>query len=379
LPAVLRQATVNYPNRTELQLKLDDLYGAVLSVDGGKKGESHVISFRMEIANERYLPGEDNITEAAIKLLEELMFKPHLENNLFSETIFNREKSTLKQRIQAIKDDKISYANTRLIDEMCEGEPYALHVNGYEADLETLTNDALYKYYKDMTTTDQLDFYVVGDFDPKIMEEKVTAIMKRQVIETTEKKSSLSTKEMTAPKEIIEKEPIQQAKLHIGYRTNTIYSDDDYPALQVFNGIFGGFPSSKLFINVREKNSLAYYATSRVESHKGLLFVLSGIAPEDFEKARDIIREQMVEMKAGNFTEEQLDEAKEMIIHSLRETMDNNHGLAELFYQQQISGTNLSLQEVLEKITAVTIEDVINVGQKIEEDTIYLLTAEGGE
>ena len=379
LPAVLRQATVNYPNRTELQLKLDDLYGAVLSVDGGKKGESHVISFRMEIANERYLPGEDNITEAAIKLLEELMFKPHLENNLFSETIFNREKSTLKQRIQAIKDDKISYANTRLIDEMCEGEPYALHVNGYEADLETLTNDALYKYYKDMTTTDQLDFYVVGDFDPKTMEEKVTTIMKRQVNETPEKKLSISSKETTAPKEIIEKEPIQQAKLHIGYRTNTIYSDDDYPALQVFNGIFGGFPSSKLFINVREKNSLAYYATSRVESHKGLLFVLSGIAPEDFEKARDIIREQMVEMKAGNFTEEQLDEAKEMIIHSLRETMDNNHGLAELFYQQQISGTNLSLQEVLSKITAVTMEDVINVGQKIEEDTLYLLTAEGGE
>lgn len=379
LPNILRQATASYPSRTELQLKLDDLYGAVLSIDGAKKGENHVLSFRMQIANERYLPAENTITEDAVKLLEELIFKPYIENNRFSEDIFNREKATLKKKIQAIRDDKISYANMRLIDEMCKDEPYALHVNGYESDLDQLSNSELYNYYKEMTAEDMLDLYAVGDFEVEEMEKLITDIFGQQVTERTSESIPASKHHVTEVKEIIEKEPIQQAKLHIGYRTNTVYTDKDYPALQVFNGLFGGFPSSKLFMNVREKNSLAYYATSRVESHKGLLFVLSGIAPEDFEKARDIIREQMEEMKAGNFTEAEMNEAKEMIIHYIRESLDSNYGIVELFYQQQLAETNRSLQETVDNIKAVTAEDVIKIGEKIKEDTLYLLTAEGGE
>ena len=379
LPFVLRQATQSYTNRTDLQLKLDDLYGAVLSIDGTKKGEEHIISFRMEIANERYLPGEDTFTKEALQLLEELMFKPYLENEHFSEKIFNREKSTLKQRIQAIRDNKIRYANMRLIDEMCGDEAYGIHVNGYEADLDSLTNEELYRYYKEIITTDQFDFYVVGDFNPDGMENEITAVINSQAKEKPIERVFSEYEKKMELNEVIEKEPIQQAKLHIGYRTNTVYSDKDYPALQVFNGIFGGYPSSKLFINVREKNSLAYYASSQLESHKGLLFVLSGIAPEDFEQARDIIREQMQEMKTGNFTDDEIEEIKEMLIHSFRETMDNNHGLVELFYQQQVADTKFSLEELFSRINAVTKEDVVQVAGKVEEDTLYLLTSEGGE
>lgn len=379
LPYVLRQATESYTNRTDLQLKLDDLYGAVLSIDAVKKGENHIISFRMEIANERYLPAEDQITTEAIHLLKELMFQPYTENGVFSEKIYSREKATLRQRIQAIRDDKIRYANIRLIDEMCKDEAYSLHVNGYEEDLEALTNQELYQYYQEMTETNQLDIYIVGDFDPKQMEEELSAITAYESTGTIVKSAAAAPKNITEVKEIIEKEPIQQAKLHLGYRTNVVFSDDAYPALQVFNGLFGGFPSSKLFMNVREKNSLAYYATSQIESHKGLLFVLSGIAPEDYEKARDIIREQMIEMKEGNFTEDDLVETKEMIVHSLKETMDSNQGLVELFYQLQVAETDMTLKDLFTRIESVTKEDVIGVAQKVEEDTLYLLTAEGGE
>lgn len=379
LPYVLRQATESYTNRTDLQLKLDDLYGAVLSIDAIKKGENHIISFRMEIANERYLPAKDEITKEAISLLKELMFQPYLENGLFSEKIFKREKSTIRQRIQAVRDDKLRYANMRLIDEMCKDEAYALHVNGYEEDLDVLTNEQLFQYYQEMIATDQLDIYIVGDFDTEKMSEEIREITVYESTDTIPKQTAPVTKNITEVKEIIEKDAIQQAKLHLGYRTNVTFSDKAYPALQVFNGLFGGFPSSKLFINVREKNSLAYYATSQIESHKGLLLVLSGIAPEDFKKARDIIREQMAEMKAGNFTEDDLAETKEMIVHSLKETMDSNQGLVELFYQLQVAETEFSLQDLFTRIESVTKEDVVEVAQKVEEDTLYLLTAEGGE
>lgn len=379
LPYILRQATKSYPTRTELQLKLDDLYGAVLAIGGTKKGEEHIISVRMEIANERYLPeGEEFITEA-VQLFEELLFQPYQEEDLFSEKVFLREKETLKQKIQAIKDDKIRYANMRLIDEMCGDEAFSLHVSGYESELETLTNKQLIDYYKTMINEDVIDMYVVGDFEPAEMKAILAKIFTKARDEKAANKTTVTEKNPTAVKEVIENEPIQQAKLHIGYRTNTVYSDADYPALQVFNGIFGSFPSSKLFMNVREKNSLAYYASSQIESQKGLLFVYSGIAPEDYEKARDIIREQMDEMRAGNFTEDEIAEAKKMIIHYLREAMDSNHGLVEIFHQQHLSGVSMNPQDIFDRINGVTKEDILKVAAKIKEDTLYLLTPKGGE
>jgi predicted Zn-dependent peptidase len=379
LPSVLRQATKNYPTRKDLQLKLDELYGAVLSVDGAKKGEEHILSFRLEVANDRYLPEKETVTKEALDLLAELLFDPYLENGSFKDSIFNREKRTLKQRIQAVKDDKIRYANRRLIEEMCKDEAFSIPVNGYEDDLDTLTNKGLYHYYKEMLTSDELDIYVVGDIELEEIQGKINSIFERDQRTQMDSVSQVEKQSGTEPKEIIETEPIQQAKLHIGYRTNTVYADEDYPALQVFNGLFGGFPSSKLFINVREKNSLAYYASSQVESHKGILFVFSGIAPEDYEKARDIIREQMQDMKDGKFTEDELQEAKDMIIHQLKEVMDSNQGLVELFYQQRLANTERSLQEIIDRISAVTKEEVIQLGQKLEEDTLYLLTAQGGD
>src|SRR5699024_2103389 len=129
---------------------------------------------------------------------------------------------------------------------------------------------------------------------------------------------------------------LNQAKLHIGYRTNITYDDSDYAALHVFNGLFGGFPSSKLFINVREKESLAYYAASRRESHKGLLIVFSGIESSDIEKTRDIIVLQMDNMKKGQFTDKEITDVKELIISDLKETLDHSQGIVELLYQQVV-------------------------------------------
>ena len=379
LPYILRQGTKSYPNEQALQLKLDQLYGAVLSIDGAKKGDNHIISFRLEVANENYISDESTVIDEAITLLHEVIFHPHVDGDAFNTKIFNREKETLKQKINAVIDDKMAYANMRLIDEMCSGELYETHVHGYKEDLENMTANNVYEYYKSMLQEDQLDIYIVGDFDEKLMVGKITSAIDRnenkQVITDQE-----IVKESTSPvNEVIERQDIQQAKLHLGYRTNCIYKDNDYPALQVFNGIFGGFPSSKLFINVREKNSLAYYAASRLESHKGLLLVFSGIAASDYEQAREIIELQMNAMKNGDFTDDELVETKDLIENQLLETLDNPQGIIELLYQQVLGDKKMTPDQLIEKIRNVTKEDIIQVGARIQEDTIYLLTSKEEE
>jgi predicted Zn-dependent peptidase len=377
LPYVLNQGTNNYPSKQELQLKLDDLYGSVLGIGGGKKGENHIITIRMELANKKYIPDNLDIMNEGINMVHDILYNPYTKDNRFDESIFNRERDTLRQKIHAQKDDKMSYANMRLIDEMCKGEKYQLHVHGYEEDLENLSNNDLYSYYQTMIQSDQMNIYVHGDFDEEKVTKKFNAVFQRKE-NPSQAEEEAEVNQTVKQKEVIENQEIQQAKLHIGYRTNTTYRDKEYFALQVFNGIFGGFPSSKLFINVREKNSLAYYAASRLESQKGLLLVFSGIAPDDFEKARDIIKLQMEAMKDGDFTEDNLNETKELIVNQLLETMDHPQGIIELLYQQVLAGVTLTPEELLGNIKDVTKQDVIHVGNKIQEDTLYLLTQEGG-
>lgn len=376
LPYLLQKGSAKYPSEKQLMLKLDELYGAILSIDGVKKGNNHIISFRLEVANEKFIQNETTVMDESLTLLHDIIFNPYLEGNAFPEQVVAREKITLKNKINAIYDDKLAYANMRLIDEMCKGENYSIHSNGYVEDLDQLNAQNVYEYYEQLLQEDRIDFYLLGDFQVEAMEKQVKQLFKRHTYEERLVVDHGQGVKLEQPYEVKEMQPIQQAKLHIGYRTNCTYQDENYFALQLFNGLFGGFPSSKLFKNVREKHSLAYYAASRIESHKGLLFVFSGIEANHYQKAKEIIEAQMKAMQAGEFTNQEIDETKELIISEIRETLDHPQGTIELLYQQVIADKIISPKSYIEKIKQVTKEAIVHVANKIEEDTIYLLTSE---
>ncbi|MBU5595062.1 insulinase family protein [Amphibacillus sp. MSJ-3] len=379
LPFVLQQGTERYPTANAFRRALDDLYGATFSIDGSKKGEQHILTARMSIANQAYLSTDENVLQAALKFFSETIFNPKQENGKFDANIVAKEKQTLKQKITALDDDKMHYANTRMIDEMCKDEPYHLHIHGYPEDLDGISEENLYQYYLEMIEEDPLDIYIMGDFESIDINQLVGSLFDRNLKKIQEQDHLTEDPLVKRSKEVIEEQDVQQGKLHLGYRTHTKFADPDYPALQVFNAIFGGFPSSKLFINVREKNSLAYYAASQFESHKGLLFVFSGIAPQDFEQAKTIILEQMDAMRKGEFTEDQISEAKRLIINQYKETLDDPFGMIEVLYNQRIANSNRSVRTFIEEINQVEKDEIIKIANKLELDTVYFLTAKGGQ
>lgn len=379
VPYLLNQGTKSYPSEKELQSKLDELYGANLSIDGTKKGDYHIVSFRLDVANEKFIDNEKTIIDEALQLLHDVIFNPNVNNDMFPEEQFNREKEMLKNEIRSIVDDKMAYSNLRLIDEMYKGNPYSIHVQGYEEDLNKLTSKDVYDYYKDMLHKDAFDIYVLGYFNEDYVVNKMNELFSRPHAKPYKDVESTMIKNTKQTNEVIEKEPVNQAKLHIGYTTDCTFKDDNYFALHILNGLFGGFPNSKLFVNIREKNSLAYYASSRLESHKGLLIVYCGIEGENYEKAKQIIDIQMKELKAGQFTESELEETKELVISQLRETLDHPQGIIELLYQQVLGDKKLSPNEFIENISNVTKEDVINVAQAINEHTVFLLKNESSD
>ncbi|WP_440895382.1 EF-P 5-aminopentanol modification-associated protein YfmF [Amphibacillus sp. Q70] len=379
LPFVLQQGTERYPTLNAFHRALDDLYGATFSIDGTKKGEQHILTARMTLANQTYLSTNENILKQGLTFFSDTLFRPKQENGSFDPKIVAKEKQTLKQKIAAMADDKMRYANTRIVDEMCKDEPYHIHVHGYPEDLNDISEKNLYQYYTEMLEHDALDLYIMGDFDSIDLDQLIGNLFDRDDKNKQDEEVTTDDHFVEQSNEVIEEQHVQQGKLHLGFRTHTKFADHDYPALQVFNAIFGGFPSSKLFINVREKNSLAYYAASQFESHKGLLFVFSGIAPKDFEQAKAIILEQMEAMRKGDFTEEQISEAKRLIINQYKETLDDPFGMIEVMYNQNIANTSRSVAEFIEEINDVGMNAIIKMANKLELDTVYFLTAKGGQ
>jgi predicted Zn-dependent peptidase len=373
LPYVLQSSSEKFPTTTVLRSYLDDLYGASLFVDLSKKGEYHIISFSLEVANEKFLSDPTPLLRKAIEFFSEILTKPNVNNSSFEKTTVESEKRTLKQRIQSVYDDKMRYSNFRLVEEMCKDEPYSLHVHGQMDQVDGITPESLYQYFQKAFSEDEMDFYVIGD----VAEEEVSSIVNELLKFETRTPKSIEgnrTKTGIQEKEVKEVQDVKQGKLNIGYRTNVTYGDSDYFALQVFNGIFGGFSHSKLFINVREKASLAYYCASRLESHKGLMMVMSGIDNKNYDQAVSIIKEQMQAMKNGDFTEQELQQTKAVIKNQLLETIDTSRGMVELLYHNVVAHTNISFSQWLQQMEQANKEQIVQVAQKIELDTIYFLT-----
>jgi predicted Zn-dependent peptidase len=379
LPYVLQSGTAEHPSAKQLRTYLDELYGATLNVDLSKKGESHIITIRIDVANEVFLQEKMPLLRNALKLLSDIILRPALQDGRFVDRIVEQEKRALKQRIQAVYDDKMRYASLRLIQEMCKGEPYALNASGELDDVDRITAEELFQYYKKALQEDEIDLYVIGDVQEETVLEAVAShfSLPNRTVRSSMGEMVLS-KTRDKVNEVIEKQDIKQGKLNIGYRTNITYDDDDYYALQMFNGIFGGFSHSKLFMNVREKASLAYYAASRLESHKGLLMVTSGIEPANYQKALQIIEKQMEAMKNGDITDEEIAQTKAVIRNQLLETIDTPRGLVEVLYHNVVAKRERSIEEWLSGTDSVSREEIVRVAGKVELDTIYFLTGMEG-
>lgn len=377
LPYVLQSATEKLPSVIRLRQYLEELYGSSLAVDVSKKGEDHIISIYVDIANEVYLHDAPPLFEKALSMLSDIVLHPAKEGNGFLPSIVESEKRALLQRIEATYDDKMRYANERLIEEMCKVEPYRLSANGKKESVSSITNESLYQYYQKVLAEDEMDLYIIGDISENAVDlvSKYFSISARPARE----RNVLLHKRNNEEKEVVEKQELKQSKLHIGYRTFITYKDEDYFALQLFNGLFGGFSHSKLFVNVREKNSLAYYAASRFESHKGLLFVMSGIEAKNYEKAVEIIKEQMLAMQNGDFSEEEMHQTKSVIRNQILEAIDTPRGFVEMLYHGIISDRTRPVEEWLTGIESVTKEEIVKVAKNIELDTIYFLQGTEGE
>jgi predicted Zn-dependent peptidase len=379
LPFVMMRGSEGYPTPAKLQLALDELYGASLVGVIDKKGERHVVDFTMTVPNQKYLKTTDDLFSKALSILSDVMLRPLTKDGGFLPEYVAAEKEQHRKRLNAVIDDKIAYARERCLAEMTKGEPYAIPRLGRAEQLEEWDGRKLYELYRRVLKTAPMHIYVIGDVevDEVAMQIFQAFDMPR---ETQDAFAPVKVEHGTRPvQEVVEEMNVNQGKLNIGLWTDVGYASDEYPALVVANGIFGMFPHSKLFVNVREKNSLAYYCSSRQDAFKGLLYVQAGVEVANFDKARSIIVEQLEEMKKGNISEQEMSFTINGLINSYKTSMDTPTSVADIHINGLIAGRVRTSEEIMEAIRSVTADDVVRVVQKWRVDTVYMLKGESAD
>ena len=385
ISAILRRGSKNMPTLTQINQELEEMYGASFDCGIDKTGDNHILKFYLESINDKFIPNKnENILKQSIDKLLEIIFNPLTENNKFSEEYLMQEKENIKRIINGRTDNKALYAYERCIEEMYKDKPYGLYKYGNIKDLENINAKELYEYYKNMINECKIDIFVSGDI--KIDTEKM--LIENENIRNLKEReanyilNNIEKKEEAKETEVTEEMDVIQGKIVIGLDLTLNNVEQKYDAL-VYNAILGGTANSKMFQEVREKASLAYTAGSNYSKYKSNIFIKCGIEIKNYQKALKIIKKQLKDMEDGNFSEEDIANAKKGIISTIKSIDDEQDTEITYFFGQELSREKISIDEYIKKIENVTKENITKIAKSLKINTIYFLknieTAEEGK
>lgn len=374
ISSVLRRGSKNMPTLAQISKEMEEMYGASFDCGIDKTGDNHVLKFYIETINDNYIPQNDNnMLKTSIEKLLEIIFNPLIENNAFKQEYINQEKENIKRIINGKADNKARYAFDRCLEEMYKDKPYGLYKYGYIEDLDVITAKNLYEYYQKMISECKIDIFVSGKIDDvtQIVEENEN-IQKLQERNPQYILNKIEKKFKAEEKEIIDEMDVTQGKIVIGLDLHLEDEKQMYDCV-VYNAILGGSANSKMFQEVREKASLAYTAGSNYIRYKSNIFIKCGIEIKNYQKAMEIIKKQLEDMKKGIFTEEDIENAKKGIISVIKSIDDEQDTQITYLFGHELTDIKTTEKEYMEKINEVTKEDIIKVAKSITINTVYFL------
>ena len=379
IPAVLRRGTTRWRDMEQLSRRMDELYGTAIEPVIRRIGEIHCLGFFASFPEPAYLPGGENLLGEVCSLTAELLLSPNTRGGLLLPQYVDSEKEKLADLIRSRVNDKRSYALQRCIEEMCCYEDFAVSRFGSLEECESIHYKKLTKHYRELVRTCPVEIFYCG----RSANRAVCAALRDAFggMPRGEINWDIGTDlRMNAVEDHVryveERMDVSQGKLVMGFRLGECMEEPDRAALHVFNAVFGSGATSKLFLNVREKLSLCYYASSVIVLRKGLMLVSSGVAFENFEKARDEIFAQLEAVKKGEISDEEMTWARRAVASDLRAAMDSQGDLEGFWLSQALDGLDYGPRELAELVGEVTKEDVMAVANSLECDLIYFLRGE---
>jgi predicted Zn-dependent peptidase len=379
VPYVLRRGTRRRPDMASISRELERLFGAGLDVEVLRFGERQILSFRLDVVDDRYLlMGGRDLLRHGLALLRDILTDPVLEGGRFPANVFEQERLNLRHFVEGMTNDKARYALDRCIRHMCGDEPYARYEYGEPAEIGALSPEAVTSLWRETLRTSPLEIYVVGSAEPEAVREIVEELFGtlRDGSEVSEPPRGVRRRAGRI-RRVEEHGDLVQSRLVLGYRTAIDYGDRLSAALGVWNTVFGGGSYSRLFRHVREKHSLAYYCSSVVDLAKGVAFVQAGIDGKMADRVERIVRRQLAELKRGRLDLDELRTAKAFLKAGLMSVTDSPARISAFLQEQRAAGLALSFDDALSRISRVRRSDTSAAAESVELDTVYLFS-DGG-
>ena len=377
LPFILTTCGKDFPDFSRLNYKLDKLYGANLDASAEKVGDYQLLKIRISVINDRFTFESESLIKEAVNMLLSLIFSPRAENGAFCNEDLAREKRKAIEHIKGEISEKRIYAKNRLIEEMYKNTPYGVPKCGTVKDVEAITGESLFAAWKKMLATAYVRIIIIGAALPsglfESIAEKFGNIERHDIPDCS---INEPTAETDAPKTVTERMPVTQGKLVMGFSSRMHGDDGDSLPLMVMTDIFGGGPYSRLFANVREKMSLCYYCSASSMRIKGLLTVDSGVELQNADKAGKAVNEQLDIVKNGGFTDFEFSSSVKSITDSLKTYNDSQASLDAWYSLKAYNKELYSPEDIAEKLSFVTREDVIKAANGVKLHTVYKLLPE---
>ena len=382
IPSVLRRGTVSCPDMDALAARLDSLYGARLEPAVRKKGEIQCVGFWADFVDEAWLPEGESLLEQIAALMGETLLAPNTRGGLLLPQYVDSEREKLLEDIRARVNDKISYSRYRMTELMCPAEDYAVDVLGTEEEAQAIGYVALTRHYRALLASSPVEVFYCGAADPdrayEAVRDALAALPRGELDMDLGTDIRMNTVE-EGPRYCTDVMDVTQGKLSIGYRLGAAMEEPDMAALRVMNAVFGGGVSSKLFMNVREKLSLCYFASSGVDLVKGVMAVISGIEVKDYDLALAEIGRQLQAVQDGDITDEELASAKRGLVNDLLSAADSAGALEAFWLEQNILGLEYGPEELAALVEDVTRQDVVKAASGIGCDMVYFLRGSEGD
>jgi len=372
LPAVLLRGTKQHPDLRSVTEHLDQLYGASVSTLVRRVGDYQTVGLYCGFMDDRFaLPG-DRVLVPMIDFLRELLLCPLVENGAFLPEIVESEKKNLIATIEAERNDKRAYAMGQLLKTMCRGDSFGLPRLGEKEQVAAITPSALYDHFQKILRESPIELFYVGSRESSEIARLLRPVFAEldRAVRPLQPQTGFHSCEGCYRVETLD---VAQGKLCIGYTTPITNRCPEFPAMQLFNTIFGAGMTSKLFVNIREKLSLCYSVGSGYYGTKGIVTVSAGIDFDKEELTRQEVQRQLEACQRGEITDAELRSAREALLSSLRATHDSPGSIEGYYATAALSGMGMTPEEYMAAVRAVTREQVVAAANSLSLHTTYFL------
>ena len=382
IPYVLRRGSRYHTDMRSLAFELDGLYGSCIEPVVRKIGEIQCIGFLASFADDRYLPDGSGVFESVANLCGELLLTPCTKGGLLLPDYVESEKEKLLDSIRGRLNDKRSWALQRLTEQMCCYEAFAVSRLGTEDTAENIHYQNLTKHYRNLIMSSPVEIFYCGSLGADTVADRLSDAlsgMPRGEIDYEIGTDIRMNSVEEGVREFSDELAVTQGKLVMGYRLGDCMDDPDIAAMHVFNAVFGGCVTSKLFMNVRERLSLCYYASSLIDLHKGLMIVSSGVDFDKFDAARAEISAQLEAIRRGEVSDGELKAAKQSVASELRSISDSQYSLEGFYLSNTLDGLEFEPEELAAAVECVELDAIVDIANSIVPDAVYCLRGSGEE